>query len=253
MRRVAKLLAVSVTLLLPFILTGAAAAQSSEITATICDSQGPEIVLNTPVSDSVTNLSVVPLKGTAIRTSQIEIYKDNQYEESIAIDPDDPQISSTITLSPGTNTIRIDAYFSCNQTTATLTRIITYRPDATGGNPRNTDTEIVRPGNTRPNVVSNPAKEEEQPSAIEQILDNIKENFGFDRSKDDSFVRPIRSWLILAMSLVAAFMVFAPVYFIGVLAKLFNIKLPFSGAYTKAILRIIGIILVSICTLLLTM
>jgi hypothetical protein len=242
---------VSGSLILFLVAPAVGRAQDSNITATICDSQGPEIVLSTPVSDSVTNLAIIPIQGTAVRTSQIDIYRNNQYDQSVSVSESNPQLSTTLSLTEGTNTIRLEAFYSCNQTTETLTRIVTYKPEATGGNQSNTDTEVIKPGYTAPDTVSNPAKRRQDLSNLEKLIEDTREKFSFKRGHSESYVKPAQNWILLLLDIVAIFSILAPLYFIKMLKKLFGIKLDPTRQNLKIIVRALGVILVIIFTYLL--
>lgn len=131
----------------------------------ICDStSGPTLDITSPVSDSIVNTPAIPIQGTASRTSQIDIYLNGLYSSSIAVGPTG-QINTTTALNRGTNTIRLDAYYSCNQTTNSSNLVVTYEPAATPSNGSSTDTNF--PSEDSPTTPPRDTPEALSPNSVE--------------------------------------------------------------------------------------
>lgn len=191
-----------------FTLNAQAVTEGSTINAEICDAQAPNVQVETPVSDSLTAVSTIALEGTAQRTSQIDIFVNNEYAASVAIGQD-TQFSTTVSLKRGTNTIRLEAHNSCNQESQTVQIVVTYQPEALPAEGAGTNTQTAPPGSTVPETISSPA-DDSQPSR-DTVFERIKDNL-FGTDGDRSFVVPIRSWLALIIAVLSIVTVLAPMY-----------------------------------------
>lgn len=167
----------------------------SAIKATICDPDGPEIHVSEPVSDSVVNMPYITIKGTTQRTSQIDVFVNNEYAHSTALALNNP-FNIEVSLGRGTNTIRLDAYYSCNQTKRSITLVLTYDPDVAPGS---STTKVTPPGDYQPDVISNPSNPPKFFSR-DGLTDKIKTSFWPDASR--SIVIPLFNWLLLLIMCV---------------------------------------------------
>ncbi len=131
------------------------ASQNTEIKAEICNNAAPVVTVTHPQSDSVTNDSLIALAGKTERTSQIDISLNDLYSQSVAIGANNT-FATTISLQEGINTIALDAYYSCNQQSKVFTIVVTYAPGGSSSNGGDSNTEVVKPGNTVPGIISNP-------------------------------------------------------------------------------------------------
>lgn len=119
-----------------------ATAKATTIKTELCDStSGPALSISAPLSDSVVGTAQVHLQGTALRTTQIDISLNGAYSSSLAIEPSG-QIDTVLTLFAGTNTILLQAYYSCNQTASTESIVVTYEPAATPSTGSTTTTAV---------------------------------------------------------------------------------------------------------------
>ena len=176
-------------------------AQSSQINATLCDTSGPELQIDSPASDSVVNQPSIVLKGSSQRTTQIDIYINNVYSQTVAVGLDG-LFETILVVNSGTNTIDLKAHYSCNQTTKFYQLVITY--SAAGELPTQADdTAIIKPGSTRPLFVTS---DPEESSASSSIVENISRNFSFKYS----LVRPIISWVSLIVAAVGLLLFIKP-------------------------------------------
>lgn len=225
----------------------AQAQQGTEVRAELCDTTGPAISVVSPQSDSITDTRSVVLSGVTQRTSQLDISINNVYSQSLAIDSSNT-FSTELDLTEGTNTISLDAYYSCNQTSQTFSIVITYVPKAVPSNGSDSSTQIIKPGNTVPITISNPNFESSE-EAGESIGDRIKDNLGFGLTKSGDrtiydYVKPIQSWAVLTLSVLTAICVFLPT---AQLMLIFD-KVGFKRTVTHGhwIIRFIAIVLVFI-------
>lgn len=81
-----------------------------------------------PTSDSVVSESKLAISGMTNFVSQVDIYVDTAYNNTIALSYADTSFTSDVSLRPGTNTVKIVATGTCGVTTAEESVIITYQP-----------------------------------------------------------------------------------------------------------------------------
>lgn len=114
----------------------------STIRATLCDATStPEITIFEPESDSIVDTTPLVIQGSALRTTQIDVFVNNAFNRTVVIDDDGP-FQAEADLQEGTNTVRLEAQFACNQTSAAYNLILTYEPKVGPSPGENVDTEI---------------------------------------------------------------------------------------------------------------
>ena len=223
-----------VTCLLIVALPGVTAAidSGSTIKAEVCDNSPPAVTITSPQSDSIVNQPVVSLAGSAVRTSQIDIFVNNQYASSVAIDSSQV-FSVDIGLDNGTNSIRTTAFYSCNNTTAEETVVVSYEPSSTPGSGNDTSTVTIAPSNPGPGVISNPIKAQNYKNELydrseinkragRTLLDRLGTSLGFNQRDGQEWeydftwqVAAKTSWLLLAIgSLVVSFLASAQIVWV---------------------------------------
>lgn len=222
-------LLISILLALAFF-TAPTQAQT-ELTATICNADGPVINLTNPASDSVINQRTTPVTGSVLRTSQVDIYLNNDYVESVAIGLDE-QLNTTLTLHEGTNTIRFDMFYSCNQTQASQSVAVTYRPDASTSTAR-PSTRTIPAGDTAPGQVSNPEQLQE---GDQGIIERIQDNLTFT----DSYVRPAGYWIATLLAFLFACVALLPPSYLIALFGLFGWKNKKFSVGLQIVIRVIA-------------
>ncbi len=195
----------------------------STINAEICDNSPPVVTITSPVSDSIVNQPSVTLAGSTLKTSQIDIFVNNQYSSSIAIDSSQ-SFSRVLSLHVGTNTIRLRAIYSCNNTTTDKTVVISYVPTSTPGAGSETSTVTITPSDPGPGIISNPQYSNKFDSGIgisrsqkdgaekKTITERLSNNFGFSRPNgleweyDFTWLAVVKaSWLLFAIALLIIF------------------------------------------------
>lgn len=135
-----------------------AASSGSTIRTEVCDASSPPVIsITSPQTDSIVNQPTITIAGSVVRTSQIDIFINNQYASSVAIGSTN-NFSTQTGMTRGTNTIRLDASYSCNNTTASETVVVTYEPSSAPSSGANTSTVTITPSDPGPGIISNPMK-----------------------------------------------------------------------------------------------
>jgi len=198
------------------------AQQSTQVGAVLCTTESPDLQITQPLSDSVTDSSTIQIEGTALYTSQIDVVLNGQYSNSVAIGFDSV-LQTQISLQEGTNTITLQAYFSCNGTSAEFDIIVDYRPAVVPSNPGNIDTAVV----TSESGTSVRSQDSGLSSFTTQVIEAIKEKLGQKQVSDDpdftvnrSYVSTAFNWAMLLAILVLLGVLFAPG---SVIEKLVNL------------------------------
>lgn len=202
---------------------------SSQVGAVLCDSTGPDVQVSQPVSDSVVTQPTVPLEGTAERTSQIDIFINGVYSHSVALGFN-PAFQTSVTLQEGTNTITLEAHFSCNQTSSTTAIVVDYHPIVTPTDPGTVDTDLggQSSGTQQSRRVQRGASQPEAPQDELGILETIKDKLGLGDEPDDpsareidrSYVKIAFNWLIFVSIIVLFGLLFSSAALVGKLVAL---------------------------------
>jgi hypothetical protein len=198
-----------------------AVSSGSTVNAEVCDgSLPPVIAITNPQSDSIVNQSIVTLSGNTVRTTQLDIFINNQYASSAAVDSSQT-FSIQVGLNRGTNTIRLKAIYSCNNTTTDETVVVTYEPSSTPGSGAETSTVTITPSDPGPGIISNPTTarnyqdERYERAQIDNrdgktLLERAGSKLGFSRAdgKEWEYDFTQRSaiktvWLLLATATIA--------------------------------------------------
>lgn len=117
-------------------------AGDSQINAVICDpSVSPVFTGIGPASDSVVNTATITVQGTAETADHLDISVNSSPAASLSIGSSG-QFSAPVSLIKGTNTIELDASYSCNGNHTLKTIIVTYEPTATPSSGSTTDTQL---------------------------------------------------------------------------------------------------------------
>lgn len=115
-------------------------AANTKVDVLICNpNTTAQLTIDTPPSDSTTSRPTVPIEGSALYTSQIEIYVDGGYSKTIALATGTTTFNTSIRLSPGTHTITLTAIDICGGVHDTKHIVITYQsPPGPGPKPQPT-------------------------------------------------------------------------------------------------------------------
>lgn len=142
-------LAVGVSISTNILLAPAVSAQEvkgSSVRVLICpDATESNMAITSPASDSVTDIGSLEVAGTADWISQIDVYVDDRYNNTFALDAGANTYRTKVELSAGTHTIRLHAYDSCAQTTHEDSIVVTFIPRAVPADGLNAETAVTEP------------------------------------------------------------------------------------------------------------
>lgn len=220
-----------------------ASAENSTIHATLCDSTSqPVLTITDPISLSVvTNMPSIAVSGTAMQTSQIDVSINGAYSGSLAIGVAEA-FTTTLGLQKGDNTIVFHAYFSCNNTSADTTIIVTYNPAVVppiDNNPGTTTNQTPSGEGTVSSGATNrdgqggvwsTGGESSTPSDEQKgIVDRIRDNLGIgeqgsgyrtDLAGSQVVGLLVISWLALVMMIVGILIMSIPGACLRILSRL---------------------------------
>jgi hypothetical protein len=114
----------------------AATSDGTVVRAQVCATSGAVVAITKPQSDSIVQQHEVQLIGIVEQTSQIEIYVDDTYNNSLSIPVGASDFSVPIDVEPGTHTIKVTANDSCQLKNGSDSIVLTYQP-VTGIPPSN--------------------------------------------------------------------------------------------------------------------
>ena len=97
----------------------------SDVYATICVASS-SVTITQPVDDSTVTSGDIVISGTVDQANQIEVYIDDVFDNAIPLTIGQTQYSSTVQLSPGTHTLRVEAVDSCGGQNAEASSVVTY-------------------------------------------------------------------------------------------------------------------------------
>ena len=93
--------------------------------ATICVPSS-SITITQPINDSTVTTTKLVVSGTVNQANQIEVYVDDEFDNTIPLTIGQTQYSSTIQLPVGTHTLRVEAINSCGGQNGQATSVVTY-------------------------------------------------------------------------------------------------------------------------------
>lgn len=137
------LFALAVSLLLTPVADVSAQQTGSQVEVMVCPQPGSSsFVITTPESDSTVSESKVVIEGDVEYISQLDFFVDDTYDHTIALGYAATAFRSSVTLSPGTHTIRVEATDMCAQTTHVDSAVVTYLPKTPPSIGSNVPTDI---------------------------------------------------------------------------------------------------------------
>jgi hypothetical protein len=101
------------------------AAAQTGVHATICVPSS-SITITQPINDSTVTTTELVVSGTVDQANQIEVYVDDEFDNTIPLTIGQTQYSSTIQLPVGTHTLRVEAINSCGGQNGQATSVVTY-------------------------------------------------------------------------------------------------------------------------------
>lgn len=231
-------------------------ADGSQVNAVLCDaSSSPELIVTSPVSDSVTNSSLVHVIGTASLADHLDIFVNASLATSLTIGSSE-QFDAPITLTKGTHTIKLDASYSCNGNHTLATIIVTYEPAAVPSIGSTVNTELPAIPSIPPLPVSRSAPQSAQtaqptppPPSRSQPTFPSEETTGPSipsepqpRSLLGTLFSFTTKWLPRFLAIIGFVMLFAPRWLLNKISR--NTKV-------QPIIRLTGAILIPLGTFLL--
>ena len=93
----------------------------------------PEVTVSSPPAESTTNNPQVTVSGTTVNTTSMRVYLNGVLIATL--DTTGGSFSTTFAVLAGTNTILLQAYSTYSDLTTEITRIVTYEPTVTPGDP----------------------------------------------------------------------------------------------------------------------
>lgn len=142
----------------------------NRIEVMICPGTGGSVMtLTEPKNDSVVSGPKVTVGGSVLYISQIDFFIDNVYNNTLALGNSDVAFDSTLTLSPGTHTLKIVATDSCSQATHTESVVVTYEPAIQPSVGEEVETTVAGEVTNSPDDTTDVAKQ----SALESFINNI--------------------------------------------------------------------------------
>lgn len=133
------------------------AALDTTISANVCQASAiGTITLSEPVSDSIHRSQPIPVRGEVAHINQVDIYVNDVYVRSVAVAQGTTTFETSVSLSPGTSTIRAEGVGSCNGQEVNDAAVVTYRPSAPVKPPIDTPPPVRPPfiGSETPTVTN---------------------------------------------------------------------------------------------------
>lgn len=142
----------------------------SRIEVMVCpDVDQSRFTVIAPQSDSVISDPKVILSGEVEYISQIDFFIDDAYNNTVALGYSETNFESTVTLAPGTHTIKFVATDSCFNRTHSDSLVVTYQPkvEPSVGN----DVETVVDGHKMTVAEEEPVDADQ--TTLERIIEQI--------------------------------------------------------------------------------
>jgi hypothetical protein len=159
------------------------------------------------------------------------VYVNGEYSNSVAIGSNGV-LSIQISLKPGTNTIKLNAYFSCNTTSSEETIIVEYVPVLTNFTQTNPSS-----------LLEEPVAVADSSTAIESVLDTLHDEVvneyglydreGGDYSETESLVKVTSNRTLLALVALFSVLYWQPTIFGVRIFKQIGIRIATSKGRAK--------------------
>lgn len=131
MRRISSGIRLAILTLFASVSLGPTAqALDSTVSALVCNAtmDGGAIFITSPLNDSSIGSSVLTVKGTVSKISQVELYIDGAYSQTKALSPGTTTYSMQTTISKGTHTIFVRGSDNCGGNQQSSSVVVTYQP-----------------------------------------------------------------------------------------------------------------------------
>lgn len=114
----------------------------TELQAVVCGSQGSDISISSPQTDSVVNNPTVDIEGSVSHATQIEISVDGQYSQTQPVASDQTSFQASVNITTGTHTIHLVANDVCQVRNGSSSVVITFDPNSNPGTGNETPTTV---------------------------------------------------------------------------------------------------------------
>lgn len=116
----------------------------TQIGVAVCGDTIPAaaVTIQEPLGDSVVDQPTVTIRGVALNATQVLISIDDQYSVTVALPVTSTSFATDIFLTPGTHTIKTEAFGICGGAPSEDTVVVTYQPAAPPSNGGITPTDI---------------------------------------------------------------------------------------------------------------
>lgn len=105
-------------------------AQGTMITVPLCDTAPATIAISAPKDNSVFNQPTVTLTGTVYRLSQIQVYLNDNYVETVPLDTGATTFTTDLYIYKGSNIVKLVGIDPCSQTSPEVIWKLIYAPGA---------------------------------------------------------------------------------------------------------------------------
>ena len=109
-----------------------ASAEQTTVSVEVCQAGAASLHIINPASDSLHSQPDITVAGDVSNVTQVEIYIDGDYTRTAAVAQDSDQFQSSITLAPGTHTIRASGIALCGGSAVEDEVVVTYQPTIPG-------------------------------------------------------------------------------------------------------------------------
>lgn len=114
----------------------------TEVQAVVCGSQGSDVAISTPKTDSTITQPTVAIDGTVTHATQIDISVDGQYSQTLPIASGQSTFQASVDITTGTHTIELVANDVCHVRNGSASLVITFDPNGSAGNGEDTATTV---------------------------------------------------------------------------------------------------------------
>lgn len=133
------------------------------------DASQSSFVLNQPQSDSVTDQEKVIISGGVLFISQIDFFINDTYSHTVALGSDDVNFESSMSLPPGTHTLKFVATDSCSNVIHTQSIVVTYQPAVQPSLGSEVDTQV----DGQPAVATEEEAVAPTKSVAQEVIDRV--------------------------------------------------------------------------------
>lgn len=128
---------------LVFQMSSVVRAADTTVGAAICGTgAAATLTITDPPSDSVVDQPTVVVSGEVANATQIDISIDGDYDSTLPLSPGETNYQTSVQLTTGTHTIKLEANDVCQMQDATASVVVTYQARTTPGSGNETPTQV---------------------------------------------------------------------------------------------------------------